>query len=140
MKIDIAKISILIQNKKIFLIRGMIMLIENFSVDGLRFEYGKFSYDQYNLQFIVEGVTHDSEFVRLSKAKLELDLYRSKELDKETWQDKPKKVATLTPIEPIASAAQALASATPVSATVSAMTDTVPVVKRGRGRPRKVQQ
>lgn len=116
------------------------MLIENFSVDGLRFEYGKFSYDQYNLQFIVEGVTHDSEFVRLSKAKLELDLYRSKELDKETWQDKPKKVATLTPIEPIASAAQALASATPVSATVSAMTDTVPVVKRGRGRPRKVQQ
>ena len=116
------------------------MILQNFSVDGLRFEYGKLQYDQYNLLFIVEGVTHDSEFVRLSKTKVELDLYGSKALDKETWQDKPKqdkpKVATLTPIEPIASAAQALASATPA---VSAMSDTAPI-KRGRGRPRKVVQ
>ena len=124
------------------------MIIENFDVNGWTMNYGKFDWDPYNRTFIVEGVTSNNEFVRFNTKKVELELHGSSSKDKEVWiQSKPKNVKSSvveTPLEPIASAAQALASATPVSASatpVSAtMTDTVPVVKRGRGRPRKVQQ
>jgi hypothetical protein len=117
------------------------MILQDFSVDGFPFEYGKLEYDSYNLLFVIEGVS-DSEFVRIETNKIELDLFKSNSKRKETWQ-KPKNVkasAVETPLEPIASACAALASATPASTTVSAMTDTVPAVKRGRGRPRKVVQ
>jgi len=126
------------------------MILQEFAVNNVRFEYGKLKYDPYNMLFIVEGITGDSEFVRIQAKKLELELYRSDYKDKETWQYKPKNVksseAVETPLEPIASACAALASATPASASATpasasaTMTDTAPMIKRGRGRPRKVVQ
>ena len=101
------------------------MLIENFQVNGLYFAYGKVELQD---AFVAEGVTSNGDFVRLRLQVHELQSYHAKT-----------SVVSETPTKVFESAAQALASATPVATPASAtMSDTLPV-KRGRGRPRKVQ-